>query len=161
MMKKTISILLALCLICAFGVTVFAVDLDKDNPVGNTVISTVVEPSYTVLIPAALSIPFGNTSDQVLTIEASSTDFRIHAGEQVDVSVSTANGVFALSNGTHNIAYAVKSPGVTAQNDIVAIFTAAGQAKTVNVAVSDWTTARTAGTYSQSLIFTLAYSGAQ
>ena len=159
-MKKIFVSLLAICLTCAFCVNVFAAPLDKDNPSGSTVISTVVEPSYTVIIPASLSIPFGNTSDQALTVEASPTDFRIHADERVDVSISTANGVFALSNGTHSIAYAVKSPGVTAQNDIVAIFTEAGQAKTVHVAVSDWTTALTAGTYSQSLIFTLAYSGA-
>jgi len=159
-MKKAISVLLALCLTCAFGVSVSAADvtLNPTAPTGDTVISTTVEPSYVVTIPATLAIPFGDTSAQTLTVTASAADFCIAAGEKVDVSVSTESGAFALSNNTNTIAYTVNA-GATGQNGVVASFTAAGQSQGLSVTVPDWSSAHTSGTYSQSLIFTLTYSG--
>jgi len=156
----TVLIVLSSCLCLAFapGGAAFAAEMNQDDTTGSTMVSATVAPSYTVAIPAVLSIPFGSAASQTLTVAAASApDFRIAATGRVEVSVSTSSGAFALSNGADTIAYTVMSPGVTAQNGVVASLDTAGQSKNIGVTVSDWTTAHTSGTYSQSLIFTLEY----
>ncbi|MCL2775869.1 MAG: hypothetical protein FWD71_21370 [Oscillospiraceae bacterium] len=165
-MKKAISIFLAVCLTCIFGGSVFAVDttLDASSPSGGTLISVVVGPTYEISVPASMTITFGDTAPQTLTITAISLN--IPSTENVTVAVSTSTGSFSLLNGTNSISYDVSKDQNDTQavtsGDTVATFTTSSATTSniyVTIPTANWPVSPANGTYSQPLIFTLAYSG--
>lgn len=165
--NKLGAALLAACMICSFGTTVFAAgtDLNGDTTSGNTQVTattTTGEPAYTVTIPS--TIPVGqisktaSTSIKSTTFEVKASDVADLGSKQVNVSISTADGSFKLSDGSHALPYQVfnvASEGTAlASGDLFASFT---EAKTVTGRVDiDQANIEAAGEYTGTLTFTIA-----
>jgi hypothetical protein len=123
-----------------------------------TVITATATAAYTVTVPAALTVPFADTSGKPLTVAATG-QWRLAANHHVTVAVKGGDksGAFVLQNGSDTLPYVVKSPGDTAVGGVVADFDRAGMSKVIHVAVPDWKPATTSGDYTGSLVFTIAY----
>lgn len=92
-MKKVLSLALALVMMFAVCIPVFATDLNAGTPAGNTQvlvdgISDMGEGSYTVTIPAEVKIPWGNTTSNV----EYSIYCQLQTGKLVKVTASSADG---------------------------------------------------------------------
>lgn len=164
-LHKLGAALLAVCMLCSFGTTAFASDLNGDTPSGDTQITATTstgEPAYTVTIPA--TIPVGQIS-KTSASNVKSTTFEIKAADvadlgskQVNVSVSTADGTFKLSDGSHDLPYQVYNTAsggsALASGELFTSFTEAG---TVTGRVDiDQVNIEVAGDYTGTLTFTIA-----
>jgi len=149
-MKKAISILLALCLTCAFGATVSAAT--QSTPVTAEVTFT-----YTVEIPASITLTFNNTSAVQYSITA--TDVSLPSNTQVVVTAegSGAGKAFSITNSTNNVPFALSlsNPGADLNpGDEIATFKSSSSSP-FWIRVPDWSAAQTAGTYTGSITFTM------
>lgn len=161
---------IAACMICSMSMTAFAADTDlgPDTTSGNTNItantSILGEPAYTVTIPSI--IPVGDLTKTAAT-SVKSTAFAVSAADvtdlgskKVDVSISTTDGNFNLSDGTHNLPYQVfnvASEGTAlASGDLFTTFTADGEVSgRVDI---DQVNIEAAGSYTGTLTFTIKLS---
>ena len=102
-MKKLISILLTMALILSMSVTVFAdeVNQDSDTQNGTTTITYSVEPTYTVTIPASVSL--GETA--TISVE----NVVVAKGQQVEVAVSDDTVFTVATDEGAELAYTVKN----------------------------------------------------
>ena len=114
-MKKLLSLVLAVMMLCSVSVTAFAADLDKGNNVGTMTVSYGVAEGYVVTIPADVSV---NTAGVETTLSASSV--LLPDGKTLTVSVASTNN-FNLEYAGSKIPYTV-SVGETKQT--TATFTA-------------------------------------
>lgn len=167
-LHKLGAALIAACMICTMSMTAFAADTDlgPDTTSGDTNITANTsipgEPAYTVTIPS--TIPVGDltktaaTSVKSTTFVVSAADVADLGSKQVDVSISTVDGNFNLSDGTHNLPYQafnVASDGAAlASGDLFTTFTADGEV-TGRVDI-DQVNIEAAGSYTGTLTFTIA-----
>lgn len=159
-MKKLLTILLALVMVLSLSVTAFAADNSINqgsaNQAGNTTVTFNVDPTYTVTIPATVTLAKDEESGsykQDATITA--TDVRLLEGKVINVTLA---GDFTLTAGTTDWPYTVKvgtSDTAIATGDIVATFTTnpAEQTSVLHFAAADPTYA---GNYSDTVTFTIA-----
>lgn len=157
-MKKLLTILLALVMVLSLSVTAFAADInqDSDPKAGNTTVTFNVDPTYTVTIPATVTLAKDEESGsykQDATITA--TDVRLKEGETIKVTIASD---FTLTAGTTDWPYTVKvgtSDTAIATDAIVATFTTnpAEQTSVLHFAAENPTYA---GNYSDTVTFTIA-----
>ena len=114
-MKKLLSLVLAVMMLCSVSATVFAADLDEGSNVGSITVSYGVAEGYVVTIPADVS---ASTAGVETTLSASSV--LIPDGKTLTVSVASTNN-FNLEYAGSMIPYTV-SVGETKQT--TATFTA-------------------------------------
>lgn len=114
-MKKLLTLVLAVMMLCSVSVTAFAADLDEDNKVGTITVSYGVADGYVVTIPADVIV---STAGVETTLSASSV--LIPDGKTLSVSVTSANS-YKLECAGSKIPYTV-SIGETKQT--AATFTA-------------------------------------
>lgn len=164
-LHKLSATILAVCMLCPLGTTAFASDLNGDTPSGDTQITATTstgEPAYTVTIPA--TIPVGQisktstTSVKSTTFEVKATDVSDLGSKQVNISVSTADGTFKLTNGSNDLPYQVFNKAsigsALSSGDLFTSFTTAG---TVTGRIDiDQADIEAAGNYTGTLTFIIA-----
>lgn len=113
-MKKTLSLLLALCLLCAGAALAEENQLTPDQQTGTTTVTYTVEekPSeFVVTIPANVSIPQGATSATMqISIDAGST---LATGETLAITLESSANNFALKHADQadTLSYTVRQGG--------------------------------------------------
>lgn len=158
-MKKLLTIMLALVMVLSLSVTALAADntfSPSDNAAKSTTVTFNVDPTYTVTIPATITLAKDEASGsykQDATITA--TGVRLLEGKVINVTLA---GDFTLTAGTTNWSYTVKvgnSDTAIATGDIVATFNTdpAAQTSVLHFAAADPTYA---GDYSDTVTFTIA-----
>lgn len=162
-MKKLLAIALALVMVLSLSVTAFAADntfSPSDNSGKNTTVTFNVDPTYTVTIPATVTLAkdqdAGNYK-QDATITA--TDVRLLEGQTITVTLASD---FKLTTGaagaTYELPYTVKvgdSETAIATGDTVATFNTDTnrQSSTLHFAADNPTYA---GNYSDTVTFTIS-----
>ena len=110
-MKKIFCLLLALSLLCA-GVALADTEITTDGGTGSTTVTyTVPEPGtgYTVVIPASVAIPQGETSTTMqISVGAGST---LESGKTLSVKLESSANSFQLKQGDNAIAYQIEQGG--------------------------------------------------
>ena len=153
-MKKLLSLVLAVMMLCSVSVTAFAADLDKGNNVGTMTVSYGVAEGYVVTIPADVSV---NTAGVETTLSASSV--LLPDGKTLTVSVASTNN-FNLEYAGSKIPYTV-SVGETQQTTAtftalsIASGTTSGSVKlTFKTTDADIANATKSGNHTDTLTFT-------
>ena len=158
-MKKLLAIALAVALVFALSVAASA----QNSTITNTtspqstaaVISTTIDPTYTVTIPGDTPVSFGTLSTDFGSVKLESA--KLNPGYAVKVELTTDYD-YLLENQadtTKTIPYAIKA-GDDAFTS--AYYTTAGQstALTINITAADWNAAY-AGEYRDTVTFTISY----
>ena len=164
-MKRILCSLLVLSLLCA-GVALADTNITTDGGTGSTTVTyTVPEPGtgYTVVIPASVAIPQGETSTTMqISVGADST---LESGKTLSVKLeSSANGFkLQLAEGSETISYKVEKDGqaVNASGDVLSWTggQAIPEAATLTMELTESTDGKTAGDYSDTLTFKLSVTG--
>lgn len=100
-MKKLLTLVLAVMMLCSVSVTAFAADLDEGNNVGTMTVSYGVAEGYVVTIPADVTV---STAGVETTLSASSV--LLPDGKTLTVSVASTNN-FNLKYAGSQIPYTV------------------------------------------------------
>ena len=145
-MKKLLAIILAAVMIAACSVTAFA---------ETTNVSYNVDPSYTVAIPASVTL-----SDADVTADVTASDVILEGGKQVVVELTSASNTasgstFNAKNGDSAVTYTITGDEAIAVGDTVATFTANGS-KTLTFSAADKSAATVAGAHTETLTFTVS-----
>ena len=148
MMKKLTALVLVIVLSLSLSVTAFA----ADNR--NTTITTSINPTYTVTIPANTNVTFNtlSTSFSAVTLTAAQID----PGYAVKVELNASGTLKNQADNTKTIAYAVNDANGDAFT--VGTYTTAGDKTdlTIDITQAAWNAAF-AGQYSDTVTFTVSY----
>lgn len=154
-MKKFTAILLALILTLSISVTAFAAEINQDSEPKTTdvTVTTSIDPTYTVTIPADVNVKFNETSTDFGSVKLDAA--QIDPGYVVRVALNAGGTLKNAADSSKTIAYAV--------NDENGAFTSAdydtaGQETplTIDITQEAWNTAY-AGDYSDTVTFTVSY----
>ena len=147
MMKKLTALVLVIVLSLSLSVTVFA----ADNR--NTTITTSINPTYTVTIPANTNVTFNtlSTSFGAVTLTAAQID----PGYAVKVVLTASGKLKNQADNTKTIAYTIKDASGAFTS---AQYTTAGDKTdlTIDITQAAWNAAF-AGQYSDTVTFTVSY----
>ena len=149
-MKKLLAIIIAAVMIAACSVTAFA---------ETTNVSYNVDPSYTVSIPAAVTL-----GDSAVEADITASDVILEGGKQVVVELTSASNTasgstFNAKNGDSTVTYTITGDEAIAVGDTVATFAANGS-KTLTFSAADKSAATVAGTHTETLTFGIAVENA-
>ena len=160
-MKKIITLALVSVMALSASATAFAADITQDsNPkTADTAVTFTVDPTYTVTIPATVTLDKTGTEtityEKDLTITASA-GVRLLQGESIKVTMDSDFELTAANTNT-TLPYTVNvgDQDITATNNEVAKFTtsASEQTSTLHFSASNPTYA---GDYSDTVTFTIA-----
>ena len=144
-MKKLLAIILAAVMIAACTVTAFADTTD---------VSYDVQPSYTVSIPAAVTL-----GDSAVEADITASDVIMEDGKQILVELTSASNTasgstFNAKNGDSAVTYTITGDEAIAVGDTVATFTANGS-KTLTFSAADKSAVTVAGAHTETLTFTV------
>ena len=150
-MKKLLAIILAAVMIAACSVTAFA---------ETTNVSYNVDPSYTVSIPAAVTL-----GDSAVEADITASDVIMEDGKQILVELTSASNTasgstFNAKNGDSAVTYTITGDEAIAVGDTVATFTANGS-KTLTFSAADKSAATVAGAHTETLTFTVSVETAK
>lgn len=149
-MKKIFASILTLCLLC--GTTALATEYGSASNNPETVLTTTLNESYTVVIPSTLNIAFNATSTN-LPVQVTSLRL-LPTGRALQVQVNqTSLKLVNEKNSSAKISYNIGGgEGTSARTHY---FTATGTKNfNVTIAKSEWDKAA-AGTYKESITFTV------
>ncbi|MCL2106747.1 MAG: hypothetical protein FWH26_06810 [Oscillospiraceae bacterium] len=149
-MKKAISILLALCLTCAFGATVSAATKD-------TTVTATVEFSYTVEVPAVITLTFGDTDSAQYDITASEVAVPSNIKLSISAEGNGTDKAFSITNGTDTVPYTLsrKNAGSALEPGAEIASFANDGSSPFWIKVPTWSAVRSAGLYTGNIIFTI------
>ncbi|MCC8168203.1 MAG: hypothetical protein LIO37_02535 [Clostridiales bacterium] len=155
MKKKLVSTLMGLVLVLSMTTAVHAttVDQDSNSNSADTKITTSIDPTYVVTIPADTTIRFEATSTSIGSVEL--TEAQLEPGYEVTVTAS-AGTLANDADATKSIAYTLEdASGVFTS----ASYTTEGEstALTVNITADEWDAAY-AGSYEGTITFTVSYA---
>lgn len=161
-MKKMISMLLVVCMLCALCVSAFAANITETGTKSqNTVVKYGMASSYTVTIPQAVAIDV-DTLQGSTTVKAS--DVVLASGEKLNVILNgdcNANNEFYLedtADASNTLAYTISNANGEALSDDDVVMTVdsgnvAGASAALKFALTSNVTK--AGTYTDTLTFTI------
>ena len=149
-MKKILAIIIAAVMIAACTVTAFADTTD---------VSYDVQPSYTVTIPAAVTL-----GDSAVEADITASDVILEGGKKIAVELTSASNTasgstFNAKNGDSTVTYTITGDEAIAVGDTVATFTANGS-KTLTFSAADKSAATVAGAHTETLTFTVKVESA-
>ena len=163
-MKKLFATILATCLLATLSVTAFAADVDQDSESksGATKVSFNVDPTYTVTIPATVTLEKKTVNNIVtyendLTISASNVRLTQNSGIAVSLdSDYTMKVTDAVASNPYQLPYKVfvDETEITAESNTVALFgtNKDNQSTTLHITADD---PEYAGTYTDTVTFTI------
>lgn len=154
-MKKFTAIILTLVLILSLSVTAFATEInqDSDPKTSDVTVTTSIEPTYTVTIPANTTVDFNATSTSFGAIQLDAA--QIDPGYVVRVALDASGTLKNAKDTRKTIAYTVNDVNSAF---VSADYTVAGQSTplTIDITQDAWNTAF-AGDYSDVMTFTVSY----
>lgn len=166
-MKKRICLLLALGLLCA-GAALADTSITTDGGTGSTTVTYTVpeaQTGYTVIIPASVAIPQGDTSTTMqISIGTGST---LESGKTLSVKLESSANNFSLklAGGSDAIGYKVEkdSQAVNAGGEVLGWTggEAIPAAATLTIELTEDIAQKTAGDYSDTLTFKLSLSATE
>ena len=145
-MKKTFALLLALALMASLSVTAFAAD--------NVDITTSIEPTYTVTIPANTAVVFNATETAFGAIEV--TAAQIHPDKCIKVTLTTDGKLENGIDATKVIPYVIKDAEGNTFTSATYLTEGDKTDLTIHITAADWNAAY-AGSYSDTVTFTITY----
>ena len=145
-MKKIFALILAIALMASLSVTAFAAD--------NVDITTSIEPTYTVTVPANTNVDFKATETAFGAIEV--TDSQIHPDKCIKVTLTTDGKLENGIDATKVIPYVVKDAEGNTFTSATYLTEGDKTALSIHIAAEDWKAAY-AGSYSDTVTFTITY----
>jgi hypothetical protein len=133
-------------MLTATGITAFA---------ETTNVSYNVDPSYTVAIPAAVTL-----GDAAVTADITASDVILESGKKIKVDLTAASNTasgstFNAKNGDSAVTYTITGDKAIAVGDTVATFAANGS-KTLTFSAANKSAATVAGSHTETLTFTIS-----
>lgn len=160
-MKKLLSVLLTLSLLCA-GMALADTEISTDGGTGSTTVTYTVpeaQTGYTVIIPPSVSIPQGETSATMqISIAEGST---LETGKTLNVKLESSANNFSLklAGGSDAIGYKVEKDNQAVNAGDAVLSWKGGEAipaaATLTMELTESTDGKTAGDYSDTLTFKL------
>ena len=149
-MKKLLTLALVGAMLTATGITAFA---------ETTNVSYNVDPSYTVSIPASVTL-----GDVAVTADITASDVILEDGKQIKVELTSASNTasgstFNAKNGDSAVTYTITGDEAIAVGDTVATFTANGS-QTLTFSAANKAGITAAGAHTETLTFTIAVEAA-
>lgn len=156
-MKKFFAILLAIAMMATMSVTAFAATIEGNE--GTVEVTYGVEDSYVVTIPATIDL----SEDAASNMEISAANVVIGYGEQLTVSISSANYADSkwylvdTENAENKLTYSVKLGDADLASGDVVLTVDAGTAETATATLTTALvgTATVSGTYKDTITFTV------
>lgn len=149
-MKKLFAIALALVLVASLSVTAFAANTTG----GNADITTSIEPTYTVTIPANTNVNFNATETAFGTIEVTAS--QIHPDKQIRVTLTTDGELNNTIDTTKVIPYVIKDASGAAFTTATYLTEGDKTVLSIHITANDWNAAY-AGDYTDTVTFTVSY----
>lgn len=155
-MKKFFAILLAVAMMATMSMTAFAATIEGES--GTVEVTYGVSQSYTVVIPADITL----SADKDSTMEVSASNVFIPYGNQLTVSISSANSWYLVdtADNSNKLSYSVKNGEAAVANGDAVLTVAAGNTDgdTVTLTTTLVDTATISGTYKDTITFTVNVS---
>ena len=149
-MKKLFALILAVVMLATMSTTVFA-----DNTTGGDAdITTSIDPTYTVTIPADVNVQFNATETSFGTIEVAAS--QIHPNKCIKVALATDNELNNAIDNTKVIPYAIKDSEGAAFTSATYLTEGDKTELSIHITANDWNAAY-AGEYSDTVTFTVSY----
>ena len=163
-MKKALTLALVAALLTATGITAYATDItaDSDPKTGGTNVTYEVAPVYTVVIPESVTLGDTAVTEQI-KIYGATADDNVVIGKTQKVNVAltaSANDFFFFNDTATTEIYTVNDKNAVADLTTVAECTAAEGKKDTNITFTKTGTAAYAGTYTDTLTFTVSLADA-
>ena len=149
-MKKLFALILAVVIMATMSVTAFAVNTTG----GEADITTSIAPTYTVTIPADVSVDFNATETDFGAIEV--TDSQIHPDKCIKVTLDTDNKLENSIDNTKVIPYAIKDSEGSDFTSSTYLTEGDKTELSIHITADDWNAAY-AGDYSDTVTFTVSY----
>ena len=145
-MKKFFAALLAVVLMGSLCFTAFAAD--------DVEITTSIEPSYTVTIPADVNVVFNATETSFGAIEVTAS--QIHPNKCIKVVLTTDGKLENSIDATKVIPYVIKDASGKAFTSGTYLTEGDKTVLSIHITAEDWNAAY-AGSYSDTVTFTITY----
>lgn len=149
-MKKLFALILTVCLLASMSVTAFAANTTG----GEADISTSIDPTYTVTIPADVNVQFNATETAFGAIEVEAS--QIHPNKCIKVALTTDNELNNAIDNTKVIPYAIKDSEGAEFTSATYLTEGDKTELSIHITANDWNAAY-AGEYSDTVTFTVSY----
>jgi spore coat protein U-like protein len=149
-MKKVFAIVLTFALLASLSVTAFATNTTG----GKADITTSIDPTYTVTIPADVNVAFNATETAFGTIEVTAS--QIHPDKCIKVALTTDKELNNAIDNTKVIPYAIKDSEGAEFNAATYLTEGDKTELSIHITANDWNAAY-AGDYSDTVTFTVSY----
>ena len=164
-MKKALTLALVAAMLTATGITAFAADTevnqDTTPPTGAMTVNYTVDPAYTVVIPESVTLTDADVTAIIKIYGADeNSNVVIGKGQKVNVALTESANNFNVANTDGDtIAYTVNDKNAVADLTTVAECTSNNKTET-DITFTKTGTAAYAGTYSDTLLFTVSLADA-
>ena len=149
-MKKAVTFLLVVAMLATMSMTAFA-----DNTTGGDAdITTSIAPTYTVTIPADVSVQFNATETNFGAIEVTAS--QIHPDKCIKVALATDGELNNAIDTTKVIPYAIKDSEGNGFTSATYLTEGDKTELSIHITADDWNAAY-AGEYSDTVTFTVSY----
>ena len=149
-MKKVLTFALAVMLVMSLSVTAFAANTTG----GEADITTSINPTYTVTIPANTTVAFNATETDFGAIEVTAS--QIHPDKCIKVALASDGKLENSIDATKVIPYAIKDSEGTAFTSATYLTEGDKTELSIHITANDWNAAY-AGNYSDTVTFTVSY----
>ena len=149
-MKKIFTLILAIALMASLSVTAFAANTTG----GNADITTSIDPTYTVTIPADVNVAFNATETDFGAIEVTAS--QIHPDKCIKVALASDGKLENSIDATKVIHYAIKDSEGAAFTSATYLTEGDKTELSIHITANDWNAAY-AGKYSDTVTFTVSY----
>ena len=149
-MKKLFALILTVCLLAAMATTVFAANTTG----GDADITTSIDPTYTVTIPADVNVAFNATETAFGTIEVTAS--QIHPDKCIKVALASDGKLENSIDAAKVIPYAIKDSEGAAFTSATYLTEGDKTELSIHITANDWNAAY-AGEYSDTVTFTVSY----
>ena len=149
-MKKVFAVILTIALMMSLSVTAFAANTTG----GEADITTSIAPTYTVTIPADVTVQFNATETAFGTIEVIAS--QIHPDKCIRVSLASDNKLENSIDDTKYIPYAIKDAEGAEFTSATYLTEGDKTELSIHITEGDWNAAY-AGDYSDTVTFTVSY----
>ena len=165
-MKKILTLALVAAMLTATGITAFATDTeikqDTTPPTGAMTVNYTADPVYTVVIPESVELAETAQTAQIKIYGADeNSNVVLESGKKVNVALSASvNNFNVVSANGSPVAYTVNDKNAVDDLTTVAECTAAEGKKNTDITFTKTGTAAYAGTYTDTLTFTVSLADA-
>ena len=149
-MKKLFALILTVALLMSMSVTAFAANTTG----GEADITTSIDPTYTVTIPADVNVAFNAAETDFGAIEVEAA--RIHPNKCIKVALTCDGKLENSVDATKVIPYAIKDADGNAFTSATYLTAGDKTELAIHIAAADWNAAY-AGDYSDTVTFTVSY----